>query len=80
MSISTEIFVPAKLERAARRFKLSPRQLQCLVLMASGNTIKMTADKLGISMPMVQRHMRKCRIKVRANSSLHALAVVLLWR
>lgn len=80
MSISTEIFVPAKLSKAAKRFKLTRRQLQCFVLACNGHTYKSGAGELGISERTFKIHMEDCRKKMKCHSSLHSLAVMLLWK
>lgn len=80
MSICTEIFVPAKLRAAAKRFKLSPRELQCLVLLSGGETLKGAGDRLSISPRTVELHVNNFRRKLKANNSMHALAVVLLLK
>ena len=80
MSIYTEIFAPAKLKAAAKRFRLSPRELQCLVLLCSGETIKGTAGRLGISMDTVRFHMKGFRRKIKSQNCLHTLAILLLYK
>lgn len=80
MSISTEISAPAKLRAAAKRFKVSPRELQILLLLTQGKNLKEIAGDLEISRHTVDFHMRGLRKKVSTHLTTHALAVILLWK
>lgn len=71
-----EIFVPARIARAARRYRLTPRELETLSLLATGALWKVVAATLGISITMVKRHVRKLCRKTGAENPTAALAKI----
>ncbi len=48
--------IPARLAKAARRFKLTRRELQVLTLSARGDTLKIISEKLQIAGRTVDFH------------------------
>lgn len=56
-------------------FDLSPRELQCLKLMARGLYIKEIAEHLGVSFFTVRGIKRRMFLKLRALNSSHAIAI-----
>lgn len=58
-----------------KRFELSKRQLECLDLLADGNSAKQIAYLLGISVYTVQDHIKSSVKKVRARSAVHAVSM-----
>ena len=55
--------------------KLSPRQTEVLVCLATGKTIKQTSDELGISRQMIDTHLNAVKKKVNARTKEEALAL-----
>lgn len=76
--MSTEICVPARLKKAARAYKLTPRQIQVLVALCEGDTWKAAASRLDISLRTVRFHSQNIFRKTGAQSAVMALAVILL--
>jgi DNA-binding CsgD family transcriptional regulator len=72
MSGFPEILIPAKLQRAARRYSLTRRELQVLYLLSRGETFKGTGDRLQISARTVEFHARNFRSKIHAANCLAA--------
>lgn len=55
--------------------KLSPRELEVLTLLATGNSYKMVADKLSISYFTVNSHVKKIYEKLQVHSVTEAVSV-----
>jgi len=70
-----DYFVKADLDKAAA---LSPRQQECLLLLANGERVKSIAFSLGISENMVERHIDAAKEKLGARSATHAVSIALL--
>ncbi|MEG3619784.1 helix-turn-helix transcriptional regulator [Magnetovibrio sp. PR-2] len=56
---------------------LTPRELQCLHLIAQGNTSKDISEIIGISLPGVNFHVRNATHKLNAKSRTHAVALAM---
>lgn len=55
--------------------KLSPRELQCLSLLAQGLSNDGIAENIGIRPPTVAMHLANARSKLKALSREHAVAI-----
>lgn len=55
--------------------KLSPRELQCLSLLARGHSNEGIAKEIGIRPPTVAMHLANARSKLKAISREHAVAL-----
>lgn len=71
--MSGETLIPAKLARAAKRFKLSPREIETLMAVCSGQPCKAAAGKLSIHVSTVKFHLRNVRRKTGAANCVAAL-------
>jgi DNA-binding CsgD family transcriptional regulator len=60
-----------------KELSLSPRQRQCLQMLADGHTAAAIAFQLGISVRMVRVHLCKARVKLGAVSSTQAVHLAL---
>jgi DNA-binding CsgD family transcriptional regulator len=69
----------ARLSKAAASFKLSPRELEFVLLLAAGETLKGAAGRMGISPRTVEVKARLVRLKTGAHSNAEALATLLLF-
>jgi DNA-binding CsgD family transcriptional regulator len=69
--------IPARLAKAATPFKLTPRQLQTLLGVASGEPRKATADALKISPRTIRQHAENARRKI-GNAPTLAAAIARL--
>jgi len=58
---------------STEQIALSPRQRQCLQMLADGHTAAAVACQLGISIRMVRVHLQKAREKLGAVSSTQAV-------
>jgi DNA-binding NarL/FixJ family response regulator len=56
---------------------LTPREVEVLEQVASGNSNKMVADRLNISEDTVKAHMRSVLSKLGANDRTHAVTIAL---
>lgn len=54
---------------------LSPRQRQCLALLADGHTDREIARRLGIRPSTAHRHVEDLRVKLDARNRAHAVAL-----
>ena len=72
-------FFPAsiaqRLEECKLHAHLTPREMDVLRLLPDGNSNKMIADKLGISLPMVKFHVGNIRVKLGANDRTQVVAI-----
>ena len=66
---------PGAEEKSSAPFLLSPRQAQCLTLMAHGATAREIALRLNISPLTVREHLFRARAKLGARSMCHAVAL-----
>jgi PAS domain S-box-containing protein len=64
---------------SGRRPKLTPRQLEVLLLIARGVSAKAIADELEIAEPTVRNHIRALLVELRAHSQLAAVAAARRW-
>lgn len=55
--------------------KLSPRELQCLSLLAHGQSNDGIAKEIGIRPPTVAMHLANARTKLKALTREHAVAI-----
>lgn len=55
--------------------RLSPRELQCLTLLAQGHSNDGIAQNIGIRPPTVAMHLANARSKLRAVTREHAVAI-----
>lgn len=55
--------------------KLSPRELQCLSLLACGHSNDGIAQEIGIRPPTVAMHLANARAKLKAVTREHAIAI-----
>lgn len=55
--------------------KLSPRELQCLTLLAQGHSNDGIAKEVGIRPPTVAMHLANARTKLKAVTREHAVAI-----
>lgn len=61
--------------------RLSPRQIEILGLLATGETSKTAAAKLGLSPRTIDSHVRVIVLKLQARSRSHAVSLWLTeWR
>jgi DNA-binding CsgD family transcriptional regulator len=71
--------IPEKLSEGAKRFALSKRETEAIVLIATGNPWKIVASKMGVSIRTVEFHLYNARLKIKgAASTLEALIRMLL--
>ncbi len=56
---------------------LSPRELQCLDLLARGHSNEGIAKSIGIKTPTVAMHLANARNKLKAGSREHAVAIAI---
>jgi len=71
-----KIVPPAVAARIAEyRETLSPREIDILRLIATGNSNKVIADRLSISEETVKAHMKSILSKLGVNTRTHAVAV-----
>jgi DNA-binding CsgD family transcriptional regulator len=77
-NISTATLIPAKLAKAAKPFKLSPRQLEVVALKMRGEPQKGIAEIMGITTDGVQFHMRRIFSKLKVQSSMGAVGKIFL--
>ncbi len=56
---------------------LSPRELQCLDLLARGLSNGGIAENIGIKTPTVAMHLANARAKLKAESREHAIAIAI---
>ena len=56
---------------------LSPRELQCLDLLARGHSNEGIAKCIGIKQPTVAMHLANARTKLKAGSREHAVAIAI---
>ena len=56
-------------------FRLSPRELQCLSLLAHGHSNDSIAQEIGIRPPTVAMHLANARAKLKAVTREHAVAI-----
>jgi DNA-binding CsgD family transcriptional regulator len=56
---------------------LSPRELQCLDLLARGLSNEGIAKSVGIKTPTVAMHLANARAKLKADSREHAVAIAI---
>ncbi len=78
MNTFTAISVPGPLRQAAKRFKVTKRELEVLVLLCEGEPWKGIQDKLGIHQSTVRFHCHNLCAKTKAANPIMALAVILL--
>lgn len=57
--------------------KLTPRELQCLALLARGHSNEGIAKEIGIRSPTVAMHLANARTKLKAASREHAVAIAI---
>ena len=76
-NISGAILIPEKLRKAAKRSKLTPREVQVLALFLTGHTWKLAAFSMEISESGIRFHMQKIFKKVGAHSTPEALGKLL---
>jgi DNA-binding NarL/FixJ family response regulator len=69
--------VAAELADHAAEDELSPREIQVLRLIASGNANKLIADQLSISEETVKSHVTNILSKLGANDRTHAVTIAL---
>lgn len=55
--------------------RLSPRELQCLALLANGHSNDGIAQEVGIRPPTVAMHLANARLKLKAVTREHAVAL-----
>jgi DNA-binding CsgD family transcriptional regulator len=55
--------------------QLSPRQRQCLALVAEGRTDREIARRMGVSVATAHRHVTELRIKLGARNRAHAVCL-----
>ncbi|HXT26876.1 MAG TPA: response regulator transcription factor [Candidatus Eisenbacteria bacterium] len=67
--------VAAELADHAAEDQLSPREIEVLRLIASGNANKLIADQLSISEETVKSHVTNILSKLRANDRTHAVTI-----
>jgi DNA-binding CsgD family transcriptional regulator len=72
------ISIPGKLQRAAKRFDLTNREVQVIFLLGSGDTFKAAGERLHISARTVQFHAINLRRKIHAANCLAALTRLVL--
>ena len=65
------------LSRAARRFKLTRREIEVVALLILGETWKSVADCLKISISMVRTHSKNLHRKIGAKNQASAAAKIL---
>lgn len=74
-----ETFFPAsiaqRLEQWKRQAHLTPREMDVLRLLPEGNSNKMIADELGISLPMVKFHVGNIREKLGAQDRTQVVSM-----
>jgi Response regulator containing a CheY-like receiver domain and an HTH DNA-binding domain len=61
-----------------KRRRLTPRETEIALALAAGATWKSAADRLGISIRTVQFHIVNLRVKIGAENSAQAIAILLL--
>lgn len=76
-SISGAISIPEKLRKAAKRSKLTPREVQVLALVLTGHTWKLAAVTLKISESTIRFHVCNVFKKTGAHSTPEALGKLL---
>jgi DNA-binding CsgD family transcriptional regulator len=59
-----------------RRHHLTPRECEVVSILATGDTFKGTAARMGLSVDTVEWHAANLRRKLRAKNALHALAIL----
>ena len=62
---------------AGKNGALSPRELQCLDLLARGQSNVGIAQNIGIKTPTVAMHLANARSKLKADSREHAVAIAI---
>lgn len=67
------------LSNAVRRFHITPRELEVLVLALDGKAAAEIARSLHVSVSTVVGHLMRLRIKTRTHSSAAMIAKVLGW-
>lgn len=72
------ILIPGKLDRAAKRFKLTPRERQTLALLSEGLPWKGVAERLCVTIRTVQFHVANICKKTGCGNSLAALGKLFL--
>ncbi len=81
---STVFFAAEALQPAARgvvsRGTFTPRELDCITLLANGLTDAEIAKALGISRETIVSHMENARRKVGARSRAHLLSIAMRYR
>lgn len=55
--------------------RLTPREIECLRLLAGGESTKRVAHRLAISIKTAQHHVANARKKLGARNSVHAVAL-----
>lgn len=60
-----------------KKSALSPRELQCLDLLARGLSNEGIAKNIGIKTPTVAMHLANARAKLQAESREHAIAIAI---
>lgn len=67
--------------RISNAFSLATvRELECVVLLTSGNTAKMSARILGISERTVERHIENLKIKLQVHYKAELISKFLEWK
>lgn len=69
--------IPGYFVKSEYPFCLSPREAQVLQLAACGLTADLTARRLAISERTVRGYLSAARLKLRAENTVHAVAVAL---
>jgi DNA-binding NarL/FixJ family response regulator len=69
--------VASEMAEYAADDSLTPREVEVLEQVASGNSNKMVADRLNISEDTVKAHMRSVLSKLGANDRTHAVTIAL---
>lgn len=75
-AVSTHLRISQNLE-ALKKVKLTHRENEVLKWLADGATSTDTAEKLGISMPTVEKHFRTALTKLGALNRTHAIAIAM---
>jgi DNA-binding CsgD family transcriptional regulator len=57
--------------------RLTPREVECLRMLADGESTKRIAYRLGISAKTVQHHVAAARTKLGGRNSVHVVAIAM---
>lgn len=67
-----------RISRAAKKFKLTPRETQTLALLSQGHPWKAVACEMGVTISTVKFHVKNLTLKISGSNAFACLAKIFL--